>query len=173
MTLSIRASFSLLPLLATLAAAQCQCDQYRCKSSAGDFVYSLEEFLPVEAQSCINNNTAYDFNGGCRYCPSCNGNVCECQSGMECEWFSWLAGGCCITAGILLAGFAVRNLNRWHKKHYRTFPYDDTFKLEDWEENPYISIGLPAAFSVGLTVAGVVVFLSRDLYDVYAADSAP
>eukprot|EP00931_Biecheleriopsis_adriatica_P114931 TRINITY_DN90799_c0_g1_i1.p1 TRINITY_DN90799_c0_g1~~TRINITY_DN90799_c0_g1_i1.p1 ORF type:complete len:190 (-),score=22.16 TRINITY_DN90799_c0_g1_i1:37-555(-) len=153
--------------LPLLADAQCKCDRYRCRNDAGAYEYSLEQMLSDEATACIRNSSAYTVAGECRYCPSsCDGNICECQSAMSCDWFiSRLVPATSIALGVALLIIALWSLRKWYRQNYEVKPYDDNDDRLPWQKKLSVAVVGSCIAGVGLIVLGIVVWYSRELID--------
>ncbi|CAJ1420268.1 unnamed protein product [Effrenium voratum] len=115
------------------------------------------------------SNGAYNPRGDCKYCSSCDGSVCTCQSSAWCESFlPKVAAIVCISLGLLLLVLGVRSFWRWLKRNLVRVRPDELpelqskpeMKLHVWERSAAVAIGLPLCGAVLFLAMGVVVWVT-------------
>merc|ERR1719195_849664 len=161
---------SLLLLLLPSVAIGCECRRYRCRRNNDEYVYAVQEMLSIQAQWCINNNSAYVARGSCRYCPTdCQDDVCNCSSSSSCDWLSTVGAICCFLLAVPLIGIAIWASCRHCKMRNLVRAYETEMgnkRLDPWERKVSVSIVLPCVGAVVLVGAGVAVWMTRTRIDV-------
>mmetsp|Transcript_52343 Transcript_52343/g.109051 ORF Transcript_52343/g.109051 Transcript_52343/m.109051 type:complete len:168 (-) Transcript_52343:161-664(-) len=152
-------------LIPVVSAVACQCDRYRCRKEDAEYVYALEEMPSQGMIECMQANRAYTPRGDCKYCSSCDGNVCECQGSMACDTLLPTAAAVvCIVLGLMLCLLGVRSTCSWYKRHYRVKPYDEC-EVRTWEKKASVAIGLPCCGAVLFIGVGILVWMSPSILD--------
>lgn len=155
------------------AAAQCRCSRYLCRSGENEYSYTIEEMPSQEIIQCILSNKAYNPRGACRYCSSCDGSLCTCQTSGTCESFLPRAAAVvCFALGLLLLVITVRSTWKWAQRTVLVRVRPDELPenqvrpevpMKVWERNPRVSVLLPCVGAVLFLIVGVVVWVSPDL----------
>eukprot|EP00913_Durusdinium_trenchii_P008039 g7538.t1 len=149
------------------------------RSGQNEYVYTLQQMPEQEIIECIFANKAYNPRGDCKYCSSCDGTLCTCQSSASCESFLPKAAAVvCLALALLLLVIAVRSSWKWAKGNvlYRVRP-DELPELQEkpqvplkvWERRPSMAIFLPGAGCVLFFALGVVVWFSPNILTQEAA----
>eukprot|EP00746_Dinoflagellata_sp_MGD_P004039 gnl/MRDRNA2_/MRDRNA2_107823_c0_seq1.p1 gnl/MRDRNA2_/MRDRNA2_107823_c0~~gnl/MRDRNA2_/MRDRNA2_107823_c0_seq1.p1 ORF type:complete len:173 (-),score=26.16 gnl/MRDRNA2_/MRDRNA2_107823_c0_seq1:329-847(-) len=152
--------------LAALGAHACECSRYQCisnKDQANEkkFTYAVSEMLSEEALACINATEAYEVDGSCKYCASCDedDSICLCQSNNDCDVAGAMAAIACFVAAVPFFVFAMRTFLRvWYVRtqvpSYKVQEYKEENNIEAWEQRWQISIALPLLCGIAATMMG-------------------
>mmetsp|Transcript_60319 Transcript_60319/g.143695 ORF Transcript_60319/g.143695 Transcript_60319/m.143695 type:complete len:180 (+) Transcript_60319:84-623(+) len=157
--------------IASVAEADCECQQFRCSSSEGEFVFSPSQMLSDGAKRCINNQTdIFEANGECRHCDSdCKDNVCSCDEAAACEWYSYVAVALCYALALALVIYAARaGWKQW--KEYKLRSYErrnlrtQRGKANTFDTRWECSIAMPLIVAGVLLIVGSIVLAARSFY---------